>query len=155
MMRLFYSPFHSFIHKSLVVIHEAGLTDQVIYVPTFPFRNTRAEDVSGQYPMAAINPLGKVPTLTLADGTALYGSQCIVEYLDTLSTAARLFPANGPARWDALRRLAMGDTLFDIAVQMSTEGRIPAGRSPAGPFRLAAAQGGCLLRQMGNRGERL
>jgi glutathione S-transferase len=129
MMRLFYSPFHSFIHKSLVVLHETGLTDQVIYVATFPFRNTQLEDVTGQYPMTAINPLGKVPTLTLDDGTALYGSQCIVEYLDSLSARTHLFPPPGPARWDALRRLAMGDTLFDLAVQMSTEGRIP----PADP----------------------
>jgi len=134
MMKLFYSPFHGFIHKALVVIHEAGLTDQVIYVPTFPFRNTSGEAVYGQYPMTAINPLGKVPTLTLADGTALYGSQCVVEYLDSLSSGTRLFPPDGPQRWDALRRLAIGDTLFELAVQMSTEGRIPPAEPRPGLF---------------------
>ena len=134
MMRLFYSPFHGFIHKSLVVMHEAGVADQVILVPTFPFRNLQREDVAGQYSITEINPLNKVPTLALADGTALYGSQCVVEYLDSLSTGAKLFPAAGPERWDALRRLALGDTLFDLAVQMSTEGRIPAGKPRPGIF---------------------
>ena len=134
MMRLFYSPFHAFIHKSLVVIEEAGLTDQVIYVPTFPFRNTAGEDFRGQYPMTAINPLGKVPTLALADGTTLYGSQCVVEYLDSLSDGVKLFPAAGGQRWDALRRLAVGDTLFELAVQMSTEGRIPVAEPRPGLF---------------------
>ncbi len=134
MMRLFYSPFHGFIHKSLVVIHESGVADRIMYVPTFPFRNTSGEAVYGQYPMTAINPLGKVPTLALPDGTALYGSQCVVEYLDSLSAGTRLFPADGPQRWDALRRLALGDTLFELAVQMSIEGRVPVAEPRPGLF---------------------
>ena len=38
-MLLFYSPFHRFVHKVLVAIHETGLVDAVELVPTFPFRN--------------------------------------------------------------------------------------------------------------------
>ena len=125
-MKLFYSPFHSFVHKSLVVIGEKGLTDQVTLVPTFPFRNTEMEDMKGKYPLGELNPLGKVPTLAMDGGKALYGSQAIVEYLDSLpSEAEPLFPPSGPQRWDALRRLALGDTMFELGVQMSTEGRIP------------------------------
>ena len=37
-MKLFYSPFHTFIHKVLVTIHEAGLWDDVTFVPTYPFK---------------------------------------------------------------------------------------------------------------------
>lgn len=125
MMRLFYSPFHGFVHKSLVVMHEAGVADQIITVPTFPFRNTAGEAVYGQYPMTELNPLGKVPTLALADGTVLYGSQCVVEYLDALSKGPRLYPPDGSRRWDALRRLALGDTIFELGVQMALEGRQP------------------------------
>lgn len=120
-MKLFYSPFHDFVHKVLVVIHEAGLQDRVELVPTFPFRNLDGEWVTGQYDTSTLNPLGKVPFLTLANGEALYSSQVVVEYLDELGSSA-LYPAAGPARFDALRRLALGDAIFDFAVQMSMEG---------------------------------
>ena len=133
-MKLFYSPFHGFVHKSLVVIHESGLGDRVEYVPTFPFRNTAGEDVNRKYPMLEVNPLGKVPSLALDDGTVLYGSQSLVEYLDSLSSGTRLFPEDGPRRWDALRRLALGDTVFELSVQMSIEGKIPAGEVRPGLY---------------------
>ncbi len=42
-MKLFYSPFHTFIHKVLVTIHEAGLWDTVEFVPTYPFQNRDGE----------------------------------------------------------------------------------------------------------------
>ncbi len=125
-MKLFYSPFHDFVHKVLVVVHEAGLQDRVELVPTFPFRNLDGEWVEGEYDITAINPLGKVPFLTLDDGLAIYSSQVVAEFLDSQSPAP-LYPANGPERFDALRRLALGDGVFEFAVQMSMEGwRAPA-----------------------------
>ncbi|MBT5047593.1 MAG: glutathione S-transferase, partial [Rhodospirillaceae bacterium] len=66
-MLLFYSPFHRFVHKVLVAIHETGLGDDVELVPTFPFRNADGEWVEGQYDISMLNPLGKVPTLTADD----------------------------------------------------------------------------------------
>lgn len=120
-MRLFYSPFHDFVHKVLVVVHEAGLADQVETIPSFPFRNLDGEWVTGQYDIARLNPLGKVPFLALDDGTVLYSSQVVIEYLDGLSPAP-LYPARGHERFDALRRLALGDAIFEFAVQMSMEG---------------------------------
>lgn len=121
-MKLFYSPFHSFAHKALVVAHDAGLWGQVTLVPTFPFRNLNREFVTGQYDMSAITPLGKVPCLALDDGTVLYSSQTVVEYLDTNRVSGdRLYPAEGGARWDALSRLALGDAIFEFSVQMSME----------------------------------
>ncbi len=42
--------------------------------------------------VTAHNPLGKVPVLMLDDGTALYDSRVIVEYLDTVSPVSRLIP---------------------------------------------------------------
>lgn len=128
-MKLFYSPFHSFVHKSLVVIQEKGLADRVTLVPTFPFRNTQMEDCRGLYPLTQLNPFGKVPTLALDDGTALYGSQVVAEYLDSLGDEVRLFPTDPNRRWHTLRCLALGDTLFELGVQMGIEGRIP----PADP----------------------
>jgi glutathione S-transferase len=53
------------------------------------------------------NPLGKVPVLILDDGTALYDSRVIVEYLDTVSPVSRLIPEPSRQRiavkrWEAL-----------------------------------------------------
>jgi glutathione S-transferase len=81
-MKLFYSPFHTFIHKVLVTIHEAGLWDAVEFVPTYPFQNRDGEVQDDNYSIAALNPLDKVPTLALEDGTVIYGSQAIVECVD-------------------------------------------------------------------------
>lgn len=121
-MKLFYSPFHSFVHKTLVVTHEAGLWEKVTRVPTFPFRNLNQEFVTGQYDLSEIVPLNKVPCLALDDGKVLCASQTVVEYLDAQRTSGdRLYPSDGTARWDALTRLAIGDALFEFAVQISME----------------------------------
>jgi glutathione S-transferase len=112
-LKLFYSPIHGFIHKVLVVAHEAGLWDRLDFVPIFPMRDG--------FSIAAINPLHKVPTLALPDGTVLYGSQTVVEYFDSLSKKNKLYPKAGPARWDALRRLALADTMFEITVNVALE----------------------------------
>ena len=42
--------------------------------------------------LARINPLGKVPALVMDDGTTLFDSRVIVEYLDGLSPVHRLIP---------------------------------------------------------------
>lgn len=124
-MKLFYSPFHTFIHKVLVTLHETGNWDAVTFVPTFPFKNNDGEDVAGQYSVAALNPLDKVPTLALESGQVIYGSQAICEYLDSISVAHRMYPEAGAERWDAITRLALCDTMFELTVQMVMEGWQP------------------------------
>ncbi len=120
-MKLFYSPFHSFTHKTLVVAHEAGLWDEITRVPSFPFRNLDKQFVTGKYDLSPIAPLGKVPCLATEDGTVLYGSQTVTEYLDHRGSNTSLYPPTGPRRWDALRRMALGDSVFEFAVQLSME----------------------------------
>jgi glutathione S-transferase len=61
------------------------------------------------------NPLGKIPTLVPEDGTIIYDSPVICDYLDTLHDGEKLFPA-WPERLTALRRLALGDGMLDIAL---------------------------------------
>lgn len=125
-MWLFYSPFHNFIHKVLVTAHEAGLWDRIERVATFPFKALDGRDGGAPYSLAAVNPLDKVPTLVLDTGQPVYGSQAIVEYLDSENrTGHRLYPAPGPERWDALRRLALADTIFENTVQLVMEGWHP------------------------------
>lgn len=125
-MKLFYSPFHTFIHKVLVTAHEAGLWDTLEFVPTYPFKNRAGEDQGEKYSIAALNPLNKVPTLALEDGTVVYGSQAICECLDAAGSAGeRLFPAQGRDRWDAITRMALADTMFETTVAMVMEGWHP------------------------------
>ncbi len=126
-MKLFYSPIHAFAHKALITAHEAGVWDQIVPVAVYPFREG--------YDLTPINPLGKVPTLALDDGTVIYGSQAVVEYLDSLAPGGRaLYPEPGPVRWDALRRLALADTVFDIATQLTMDDNYSDGGEPRSKF---------------------
>jgi len=125
-MKLFYSPFHTFIHKVLVTAHEAGLWDDLTFVPTYPFKNRQGEDQGNKYSIAALNPLDKVPTLALDSGQVVYGSQAVVECLDSMSKSGRrLYPEPGPRRWDAITRLALADTMFETTVMLVMEGWNP------------------------------
>ncbi len=69
------------------------------------------------------NPLGKIPILFLADGSAIYDSHVICEYLDSQVAHPVLFPGDGPARWQMLTRAAMADGILDAALLLVYEGR--------------------------------
>lgn len=134
-MRIFYSAFHTFIHKVLVTAHEAGLWDEITFVPTYPFKNRAGEDQGDKYSIAALNPLDKVPTLVLDNGQVVYASQAIVECLDSMSKSGRrLYPDPGPERWDAVTRLALADTMFETTVMMVMEGWNPEAEQRIGLF---------------------
>ncbi len=75
--------------------------------------------------LAALNPLGKIPTLITDDGVALYDSPVICEYLDSIGGAPKLFPAAGPARWKALQLQALGDGIMDASQPRRREIALP------------------------------
>lgn len=75
--------------------------------------------------LTAFNPLNKVPTLITDDAGALFDSPVICEYLDTIGTAAPMFPAAGPARWNALRLQALGDGIMDASQPRRREIGLP------------------------------
>jgi len=73
-------------------------------------------------PNAAIaNPLKKVPALELDDGTVLFDSRVVCEYLDGALGGGAAFPVSGPERWTALRGQALGDGLLDAALLVRYE----------------------------------
>ncbi|MDQ6916261.1 MAG: glutathione S-transferase [Pseudomonadota bacterium] len=72
------------------------------------------------------NPLGKVPVLILDDGTALYDSRVIVEYLDTVSPVSRLIPEPSRQRIVVRRWEALADGICDAAVAIVQETKRPA-----------------------------
>jgi len=116
-MRLFYAGTSPYARKVRVVIAEKGLEPQVEAIRCNPF-----DDVAE---LMAVNPLSKVPSLELDDGAVLYDSPVIAEYIDSLGEAARLIPAEGPARWRVLRQQALGDGILDAAFSMVMERRRP------------------------------
>lgn len=121
-MKLRYSTTSPFVRKVHVVAIETGQIDRVELVKT----NT-ADPASG---LNQDNPLNKVPALALDDGSTLYDSRVICEYLDAQGKGA-FFPPAGPARWTALRRQALADGMADAAVLRMMESRRPDGqRSP-------------------------
>ncbi|MCX7381381.1 MAG: glutathione S-transferase N-terminal domain-containing protein [Alphaproteobacteria bacterium] len=75
--------------------------------------------------LQAANPLSKVPTMIGAAGEMLYDSPVICEYLDSVGSAPKLFPAPGPARWAALRQQALGDGIMDASQPRRRELALP------------------------------
>jgi glutathione S-transferase len=72
--------------------------------------------------IAVHNPLRRVPTLLLPDGTALIETFAIIDALDELVPAERaLLPRSGPVRRDGLRLVALASGLADKAVSLLYE----------------------------------
>jgi glutathione S-transferase len=114
-MKLHWSPRSPFVRKVMIAAHELGLVDRITCVRTVA-ATTR--------PHAALmedNPLSKIPTLVLDDGTVLYDSPVICEYLDSLHGGHKLVPAGGMERMVALRRQALGDGFLDFLLLLRNE----------------------------------
>ena len=114
-MKLHWSPRSPFVRKVLVAAHELGLTDRIHCVRTAVRMTQPNPDLLPE------NPLSKIPTLVLADGTVLIDSVVICEYLDALAGGGILFPPSGPERWTALTRHALGNGLLDILILWRNE----------------------------------
>ncbi|MFT5174170.1 MAG: glutathione S-transferase [Gammaproteobacteria bacterium] len=82
-----------------------------------------SRDASDMAELRARNPLAKIPVLFTDDGTAIYDSQVICEYLDSLAPSPVLFPRDGDARWRTLTLAALGDGMLDAAILLVYEGR--------------------------------
>ena len=120
MMILHWSPRSPYVRKVMIAIHEMGLQDRIKIVRTV------AGGTTPHWELMKINPVGKIPTLELEDGTAVFDSPVIIEYLDTLHAGPKLFPAAWPERLTALRRHALGQGMLDNALPLLGEGFRPA-----------------------------
>jgi glutathione S-transferase len=72
-------------------------------------------------PVIAYNPLGKVPTLVLDDGMALYDSRVIVEFLDNVSPISRLIPQDKRERVAVRRWEALADGVIEAGALLRAE----------------------------------
>ena len=76
-------------------------------------------------PVIAHNPLGKVPALVIDDGTALFDSRVIVEFLDAVSPLARLIPEENRERVAVRRWEALADGSLDAGLLVRYESLRP------------------------------
>jgi len=114
-MKLHWSPRSPFVRKVMIAAHELGLADRFDCVRTV---------VATTKPHALLmeeNPLSKIPTLVLDDGTVIYDSPVVIEYLDQLHDRPKLIPAALPDRMKALRRQALGDGFLDFLLLWRNE----------------------------------
>ena len=114
-MKLHWSPRSPFVRKVMIVAHERGLISRITCVRTV------AATAKPHAELMRDNPLSKIPTLVLDDGTVIYDSPVICEFLDGLSGAPKLHPAEPKARFVALRRQALGDGFLDLLVLLRDE----------------------------------
>ena len=91
-----------------------GLTDQIKII--------EADTNNPDDPLRTQNPLGKIPTLVLDDGSTLFDSRVIVEYLDLLAGGGKMLP-RGAKRFAVLRQQALADGLCDAALVQVYEAR--------------------------------
>jgi glutathione S-transferase len=112
-MKLFWLPVSPYARKTIIAAREHRIFERLELIET---------KVTPPNPeLMRLNPLNKVPTLLLEDGTALYDSVVICEYFDSIGLGPKLFPLGGAARWDALRRHALGNGFADLLIAWRTE----------------------------------
>ncbi|MCS0631457.1 glutathione S-transferase N-terminal domain-containing protein [Telluria mixta] len=105
-MKLIGSFTSAYVRKARVVLAEKKLDYQ------FELENVWAPETK----IAASNPLGKVPCLVMEDGSTMYDSRVIAEYLDTLTPVCKLLPANSRDRANVKVWEALADGVLDAAV---------------------------------------
>ena len=115
-MLLLSAPASPFGRKVKITAQIKGLMDRI---------SVEAVDTSrtDNHDLKARNPLQKIPVLVLDDGTELYDSRVICEYLDSLVSAPSLFPQHGRERFDVLKRGAMADGVMEAALLLVYERR--------------------------------
>jgi glutathione S-transferase len=106
------SPFGRKVRMAVEVL---GLSGRVMVTPADPLD---PNDTLRQQ-----NPLGKMPCLLLGDGTAIYDSGVIIEYLQEVAGSAALVAARAPARYAALTRATLADGITDAALLLVYEKR--------------------------------
>src|SRR5271167_711815 len=114
-MKLHWSPRSPFVRKVMIVAHERGVADRLTLMRTV------AATAKPHVALMKDNPLSKIPTLVLDDGTVIYDSPVICEYLDALDGMPKLFPKQPKVRLIALRRQALGDGFLDMMVTLRNE----------------------------------
>src|SRR5499427_7553868 len=115
MLTLRSSPASPFVRKIRIAANVLGLDRDIAIEP--------ADTMNPSDSVRQQNPLGKIPALVLEDGTVLFDSRVILEYLDHRAGGGRIIPTDAAARFAALRLQALADGIMDASVLLVYEGR--------------------------------
>jgi glutathione S-transferase len=107
------SPTSPFARKVRMAIDVLGLTDRVTLVAT------DAADLT----LRSQNPLGKYPCLVREDGSAVYDSSVIIEFLQLVAGTERLLPNAGEQRIAMLTQARLADGIIDAGALVIYEER--------------------------------
>lgn len=110
-MKLLSAPASPYSRKVRIVLAEKRIDCEIENVSVQPAEN----------PVNAHNPLGKIPTLLLDDGTAIYDSRVIVEFLDNMAANSRLIPKDNRERIAVRRWEALADGVLDAGLLVRYE----------------------------------
>src|SRR3954453_16807005 len=110
-MKLLFGPISPYTRKVRVVLAEKKIECELEVADVNPVDN----------PVNPHNPLGKVPTLILDDGTAIYDSRVIVEFLDGKSPISKLIPEDLRDRVAVRRWEALADGVLDAGLLVRYE----------------------------------
>src|SRR6266849_3612698 len=110
-MKLLASLASPYTRKVRVVLIEKKIECELELVDVQPVENA----------VNAHNPLGKIPTLVLDDGTPLYDSRVIVEFLENVSPISRLIPDDNRDRVAVRRWEALADGVTDAGILVRYE----------------------------------
>lgn len=100
--------------KVRMVIDILGLAD------TVPVQTVTLSDPND--PVHRHNPLSKMPVLVLDDGSPVYDSRVIVEFLDTAHGDGAIVPRDPAKRVRALTNAALAEGIMDSLIQIRMEG---------------------------------
>lgn len=115
-MKLFHSATSPYVRTVMILLHEVGAADQVDLIPA---SGTPLDP--GTAPID-LNPLGKVPTLALSDGSVFYDSRTICRYLANRYQPS-LYPENGQD-WPVVVLEATANGMMDATYLMVSETRL-------------------------------
>jgi glutathione S-transferase len=115
MMILRSAPASPFARKTRMAALILGLDRQIKIDP--------ADTANPDDSLRTQNPLGKIPILITEDGTTLFDSRVILEYLDTYAGGGRIIPKETAPRFAALRLAALADGIMDACILLIYEGR--------------------------------
>lgn len=113
-MKLHWSPKSPYVRKVMILVEELHVQAELELV-----RSVAAMTQPNEALMKD-NPLSKIPTLVLKDGTTLFDSVVICEYLND-QYRGDFFPSQAGERWTSLRWHALGDGLLDALILWRNE----------------------------------
>jgi glutathione S-transferase len=130
-MKLYSHPVSPFARKARIIAHELGMKLEIIDV--------QARNDEG---LRRMNPLKQIPILVLDDGSSLFDSPVICEYLNHTG-GGKFFPGmniwkHNSGRWKALGLQALGDGVADAAVAWRYE--LTESEERRNPDRIARSQ---------------